>query len=242
MNRYDRQERVNGWNQNNLLDSEVAIVGAGALGTVVALQLACLGIGRIDIFDFDEVEDHNLNRQFLYFDSIGKNKAMSLVAKLRYINPDIEINAFNTKFVTMKDMDSLKGYDIIFDCTDNWDVRKLINKFVYKNKIKFIHGGMKGFEGQIQCIDSSKKTACLECLPIPDNDKKPSAACEIDPAIITTSFTIGSLMAQEGVKMLMFPADVFYGLVTYTGFTEDLGKIKLKKNKKCKVCSKIRRR
>ena len=235
VNRYDRQERVEGWNQNKLLNANVAIVGSGALGTVTALQLACLGIGRMDIFDFDTVEGHNLNRQFLYFDCVGKNKAVSLVAKLRYINSGIQINAFDVK-LTKDNIKCMDGYDIIFDCTDNWEVRRLLNKFVLAHEIKFVHGGMRGFEGQVQCINSAiKDTPCLECMPRPDDDK-PATVCEVDPAIVTTSFLIAAMMAQEGVKMLLFPDKVYYGMIIYNGFTDTVKKMDLKKNPKCKVC------
>jgi adenylyltransferase/sulfurtransferase len=234
--RYDRQERVKDWNQIKLQDAKVVVVGAGALGTVTALQLTCLGFGRIDIYDFDTVEGHNLNRQFLYFDSVGKQKATSLAFKLRFINPDIKINAFTDK-LTKENMYYLKDYDIIFDCSDNWTVRKLINDFCLLNKQKFIHGGMRGFEGQIQCINPSNGGPCLECLPLPKEDK-PTSVCEVDPAIVTTSFFIGSLMAQEGIKMIMYPDEVCYDLIVYNGFGEDMRKMGLKRNNKCLACGK----
>jgi molybdopterin/thiamine biosynthesis adenylyltransferase len=234
--RYDRQERVKDWNQVKLQDAKVVVVGAGALGTVTALQLACLGFGRVDIYDFFTVVGHNLNRQFFYFYSVGKQKSVSLAFKLKFINPEIRINAFTEK-LTNENISYLKDYDIIFDCADNWTVRKLINNFCLLNKQKFIHGGMRGFEGQIQCINPALGTPCLECLPLPVEDK-PTSVCEVDPAIITTSFLIGSIMAQEGVKMIMYPKDVCYDLIVYSGYGEDLKKMGLKKNPKCVACGK----
>jgi len=236
---YDRQTRIKDWKQDVIANTKVSIIGAGALGTSVSTQLTCVGFGKINIFDFDVVENHNLNRQFLFFDSVGKHKSISLAVKLHFINPDVDHTPFTTK-IDETTIDILKDSDLIVDCLDNWPSRILLNKFCVANKIPFVHGGMNGFIGQVQAYVPGK-TPCLACGSIPKS-KKRSNVCDVDPAIVTTSFVIGGLMAQEAIKIILYPRYVMKGLLLYNGLRNVMKVMKTKVNKSCKVCAEKKRK
>lgn len=135
--------------------SRALIIGAGGIGTYAALNLALSGI-PIEIWDGDNIENTNLNRQVLYYESIGKNKAVTLKQRLESItNADVIAKPY---FFEKKHAKS--GYSAIFSCVDSWPARKMLNKYAMDNNIPLIDAGVGAFTAR---LDIFNRNTCLEC-------------------------------------------------------------------------------
>ena len=131
IDRYSRQiilKKVGVIGQKKLLKSSVLVVGAGGLGSPIAIYLAALGIGKIGIVDKDNVEISNLSRQIIFeTNDINKNKSSAAINKLRKINPDIQLKSFNKNLTTININQIAKKFDLIVDGSDNFRTRFLVN-------------------------------------------------------------------------------------------------------------------
>ena len=138
IDRYSRQiilKKIGVLGQKKLLQSSVLIVGAGGLGSPIAIYLTALGIGRIGIVDGDNVETSNLSRQIIFYtQDIDKKKSSTSIKKLKKINPDIKLVSFATR-LTFKNISKIaKSFELIVDGSDNFRTRFLINDYCVKNK------------------------------------------------------------------------------------------------------------
>ena len=138
LDRYSRQiilKKVGVIGQKKLLKSSVLIVGAGGLGSPIAIYLSALGVGKIGIVDKDKVEISNLNRQIIFeTNDLKKEKSFAAVKKLKKINPEISIKSFK-KNLNSKNINQIgKEFHIIVDGSDNFKTRFLINNFCLKKK------------------------------------------------------------------------------------------------------------
>jgi molybdopterin/thiamine biosynthesis adenylyltransferase len=151
--------------QKKLKNSSILMVGAGGLGSSAAFYLAGAGVGCIGIVDDDVVAKSNLNRQILHpSSSIGESKVISAKKTLNNFNPDIDIKTYPFKFTRGKQFDNLiKDYDLILDCTDNFDTRYAINETCINQKKPWVYGGISEFEGQVMTIIPGT-TPCYRCL------------------------------------------------------------------------------
>jgi molybdopterin/thiamine biosynthesis adenylyltransferase len=205
MSRYDRQMRVEGWDQKKLTSSKVSLVGAGALGSMIGIQLACLGVGRIDVYDNDVIEETNLNRQFIYFDCVGKEKAIALAEKLARLNPLVKVEGYVERINDVS-VSLLGKTDVIVDSTDNFQARSILNKYAVEEKIPLISGATSASSGQVIAYLPGK-TSCLECqiginkLAKEEVDRA-SCLADPDPSVITTNWIIAGIMAEETRKIL----------------------------------------
>jgi adenylyltransferase/sulfurtransferase len=190
LQRYQRQILLFGEEgQEQLKRGRVFIAGAGGLGSPVAMYLAVAGIGTITIADHDTVELSNLNRQILHHDAdVGRPKTASAGEKLRAMNPDIEITAIDRTIDGSNVVALTKGYDLIVDAMDNFSTRYELNRAAIHHRIPFIHGAIRGFDGQAMTVIPGK-TACVRCI-------FPSAPPEEQfPAIGVTPGIIGLIQA-----------------------------------------------
>ena len=138
IDRYSRQvilKKIGTIGQKKLLKSRVLIVGAGGLGSPVAIYLTALGIGKIGIIDYDKVEISNLARQIIFTNNdINKTKSSVAVNKLKKINSDIKFQSFNKKLTSKNINDNAKNFDLVIDGSDNFRTRFLINDYCLKEK------------------------------------------------------------------------------------------------------------
>lgn len=179
---------------------KILMVGAGALGNFVAMGLAEIGVGKVDIIDDDTIEDTNLNRQILYYDSVGKGKAKTLARKIGCMNPAIDVKAFEKKFDEGFD----GSYDLIFDCVDNFATRALMSDFSSKKKIPLVSGGTDWKGGQVAIYIPGK--ACLDCQmdlkkSAKKRDESQSCIYAPNPSVIFTNQTIAGMMVNEAVRI-----------------------------------------
>ena len=138
IDRYSRQiilKKIGIIGQKKLLKSRVLIVGAGGLGSPIAIYLAALGIGKIGIVDKDNIVMSNLSRQIIFeTNDINKKKSTTAIRKLRKINPDIQLEPYNSNLTKININRILKNFDLIVDGSDNFRTRFLINDYCLKNK------------------------------------------------------------------------------------------------------------
>ncbi len=239
IDRYSRQiilKKIGVVGQKKLLKSSVLIVGAGGLGSPIAIYLAALGVGKIGIVDRDNVEISNLSRQIIFTtNDIKKNKSSAAINKLRKINPDLQLHSFN-KNLTMQNINRVaKNFDIIVDGSDNFRTRFLINDYCLKNQKILVSGAISKFDGQVYTFNfSNKKSPCLRCF-IPNMPSNPDIDnCEYDGILGTLGGIIGSIQANEVIKEILGIGDTLCGhILVINGLKLSFRKIKLNKRSDC---------
>ncbi len=160
--RYDRQMRVEGWDQRLVSGSSVLIAGVGALGCEVAKNLALSGVGRLVLVDRDVVELSNLNRQMLFDEAdIGLKKAEVAAAKLRAMNPYIKIESYASDLRDLPE-EVFESVDVICSCLDSWGIRRWLNSVAVLKRKPLVDGAIEGMVGNVQVVIPGR-TACLEC-------------------------------------------------------------------------------
>ena len=240
IDRYSRQiilKKIGVAGQKKLLKSNVLIVGAGGLGSPIAIYLAALGIGRIGIIDKDNVEISNLSRQIIFStNDIKKSKSTVAVNKLRKINPDIQVLSFNKK-LTIKNINQIaKNFDLIVDGSDNFRTRFLINDYCLKNKKILVSGAISKFDGQIYTFNfSKKKSPCLRCfIPKVPRTNLDIDNCEYEGVLGTLGGIIGSIQANEVAKEILGIGDTLCGhILIVDALKLTFRKVKLNKRSDC---------
>ena len=239
LDRYSRQiilKKVGAVGQKKLLKSSVLIIGAGGLGSPIAIYLSALGIGKIGVVDRDKVEISNLNRQIIFENNdIKKKKSLAAINKLKKINPDIRFESFN-KNLNLGNINKIaKKFDIIVDGSDNFKTRFLINDYCLQNKKVLISGAISKFDGQVYTFNFHKKySPCLRCFipimpPNPDIDN-----CEYDGVIGTMGGVVGTIQANEVIKEILKIGNSLCGyILIIDGLKLTFRKVKLNKRSDC---------
>ncbi len=203
--RYNRQLILSSWGpeaQEKLKASRVLIIGAGGLGCPVISYLAAAGVGTIGIMDFDVVEESNLQRQVIYkMTDIGMNKAIAASQKIRVFNPLINIITIEEGLEKSNALGIIGQYDVIVDCTDNFETRYLINDVCVILNKPFVFASILGFEGQISVFNYNEGPT-YRCLysepPAPEN----APNCNDNGVLGTLAGTIGCIQANEVLKII----------------------------------------
>jgi len=237
--RYSRQiilKKIGVVGQKKLLRSSVLIVGAGGLGSPIALYLTALGIGKIGIVDKDNVDISNLARQIIFStNDIKKKKSLVAIKKLKKINPNLKFKSFNEK-LKKKNMNKIaKNFDIIVDGSDNFITRFLVNDYCLKNKKILVSGAISKFDGQVYTFNfSKKKSPCLRCF-IPNMPNNPDVDnCEYEGVIGTLAGIIGTIQANEVVKEILGIGNTLCGyILIINALNLTFRKIKLNKRSDC---------
>ena len=239
IDRYSRQiilKKVGTSGQKKLLDSSVLIVGAGGLGSPIAIYLAALGIGKIGIVDKDKVEISNLHRQII-FDTrdINKKKSLAAIKKLKNINPDIKLKSFQNNLTIININKIANEFGLIIDGSDNFRTRFLINDYCLDKKKILVSGAISKFDGQIYTFNfSKKKSPCLRCFipKMPDNPDIDN--CEYEGVLGPLAGIVGSIQANEAVKEILKIGDSLCGYILIINALKlTFRKIKLNKRSDC---------
>ncbi|MDE5583089.1 MAG: molybdopterin-synthase adenylyltransferase MoeB [Ruminococcus sp.] len=241
INRYNRQiilEQIGIEGQLKLKNASVLIIGAGGLGSPVALYLAGAGVGTIGIMDADNVSISNLQRQIIHnTENIGLNKAESAKLALRKLNDKITVKAY-PYFLTAENAERIiSEYDFIIDATDNFETKFLINDACVLLKKPFCHAGIMHFEGQVMTY-VPEEYPCYRCIfeEIPESETIPN--CSQAGIIGAVAGIVGSIQALEAIKYILGMGELLTGKI----FIIDGLSMKTRiaeftvKNKKCKVC------
>ena len=232
--RYSRQEifsKIGKKGQEILLDSRIAIIGLGAIGSVCAELLVRAGIGNLVIVDRDLIELSNLQRQSLYDeDGVGKSKAIQAKEKLSKINSGINIKAFPND-LNFENINEIIGkVDLILDCTDNLDTRFLINEYSLKKNIPWIYGGAIEDRGFVLLIKPGK--FCFRCI---FNEASNLDTCDTVGVLNTITHSIASIQVNEAIKYLL-NEDYEGELIKFDIWNNELKKFKVKRKENCLVC------
>ena len=239
VDRYSRQiilKKIGTIGQKKLLKSSVLIVGAGGLGSPVAIYLTALGVGKIGIADKDNVEISNLPRQIIFStDDIKKSKTLIAIKKLKKINPDLKFISFNKK-LTKKNINKIgKNFDLIVDGSDNFRTRFLINDYCLQTKKILVSVAISKFDGQVYTFNfSKKKSPCLRCF-IPKLPTDPDVDnCEYDGVLGTLAGIVGSIQANEAVKEIIGIGNTLCGYILIIDALKlTFRKVKLNKRSDC---------
>ena len=192
---------------HNFSDFKALVVGAGAIGNFVALNLALQGFGHIDIMDYDTVQRSNLSRQVLFYDSIGKHKADVLSQRVKEMNPQVDCTSFDKRFSNSDGFFFEKNnYDLVFSCVDNLDARKTMNSFAKKYGVTLIDGGTSATSGKVNVFVPGF-SRCLDCqsdLSYQETPVEESASCinQPNPSLVIPNIIIGSMMVAEASNIL----------------------------------------
>ncbi|MFP4631646.1 MAG: HesA/MoeB/ThiF family protein [Candidatus Acetothermia bacterium] len=214
--RYERQMNLLGESgQKALRESTATVVGLGGLGSPAATYLTAAGFGRLVLVDYDEVTPSNLNRQVLHgSDDVDRKKTRSAREKLKELDPEIELETCELE-LEKDNVEELPETDLVLGAVDNFRVRYLLNEYAVREKIAYIHGAVKGFNGQLMTVIPGK-TACLRCT-FPEGAPEREGIQVLGP----TAGVVGTMMANEAIKY-----------VTGVGQTEEeLLLLNLKENK-----------
>lgn len=247
--RYNRQLLLKEWDQKKLKDSCVMVAGIGALGSVVALNLAMMGVGELILVDFDTVELSNLSKQLLYGEEdLGKPKVEVAGEKLEEVNSEIKIVTLN-RDLRKVNRSYFEKCNVIVDGLDTFEVRRWLNSMCISLSKPLVHGGFYGWYGNVQVVIPFK-TACLECQPLIPPEKlqkmctppgrvrrKVKVEEEKIPTVASVATVIGGMQTQEVLKILLGLPSILENYVFYDGISQSLTKIKLKINPECVVCS-----
>ncbi len=237
--RYSRQiilKKIGVLGQKKLLESSVLIVGAGGLGSPIAIYLAAIGIGKIGIIDKDNIEISNLTRQIIFeTNSIGKSKSLFAVNKLKKINPSIKFISFKANLTKLNIKKIAKKFDLIIDGSDNFKTRFLVNDYCLKSKKILISGAISKFDGQVYTFNfSNKKSPCLRCFipKIPKNSDLDN--CEYEGVLGPLAGMIGCIQANEVVKEILKIGDSLCGYILIVDSLKlTFRKAKLNKRSNC---------
>ena len=238
IDRYSRQiilKKIGIIGQKKLLKSSVLIVGAGGLGSPIAIYLTALGIGNIGIVDKDIVETSNLSRQIIFSNNdVKKRKSIIAINKLKKLNPDIHLKSFQKKLTNKNINQIAKNFDVVVDGSDNFRTRFLINDYCLENKKILVSGAINRFDGQVYTFNFLKeKSPCLRCfvpsMPINSDDN-----CETEGILGTLGGIIGSIQANEVVKEILNIGNTLCGyILVIDALNLTFRKIKLNRRSDC---------
>jgi len=238
--RYSRQillPRIGTEGQQKLLDSHVLLVGAGGLGSPVAMYLASAGVGHITIADDDEVDLSNLQRQILHrHNDIGRAKVDSAKDTLISLNPDVRVTPLQTRIDSGQLASLLDGVDLVVDASDNFATRFVINKACVKARKPLVSGAAIRMEGQVSVfIPDNADSPCYRCL-YKEGDE-PDQTCADNGVLAPIVGIIGSVQALEAIKVILGLGTTLCGrLLLFDGLHHEWRSIKLRKDPACPVC------
>ncbi|WP_211442338.1 HesA/MoeB/ThiF family protein [Collimonas humicola] len=189
--------------QEKFLAAHALIVGAGGLGSPVAMYLASAGVGRITLVDNDTVDLTNLQRQILHTsDRVGQAKVSSGKTAMAQINPEIDIIALPERADQARLQQLIADADVVIDCSDNFATRQAINRACVALKVPLVSGAAIQFDGQISVFDPRSETSpCYACLFPPDREFE-EVACSTMGVFAPLVGIIGSMQAAEALKLI----------------------------------------
>lgn len=206
--RYSRQTRfppIGPEGQARLAAGRVAVVGCGALGSVVALALVRAGVGFVRLIDRDVPERSNLPRQVLFDEAdvtAGLPKAVAAARHLREINSAATVEPVVVDLTAATAARLLDGVDLVVDGTDNFEARFLVNEWCCREGLPWVHGGAIGAEGRVLTILPGR-TACLRCL-VPEPPAPGSLpTCDTAGIIGPAALVVGAVETAEAIKVLV---------------------------------------
>ena len=235
--RYSRQimlPDVDVAGQQRLLDSRVLIIGAGGLGSPVAMYLAAAGVGQLVLVDFDEVDLSNLQRQILHGShDLGRPKVESARDTLAVINPEVNITAINEKLEGEALLAEVVKADVVVDASDNFSTRFAVNDACVTARKPLVSGAAIRMEGQVSVFHNERPDSpCYRCLYRDEGEL--SQTCSENGVLAPVVGIIGTIQATEVLKVLLGIGDTLDGrLLLLDALTMEWRSMKLRKDPGC---------
>jgi molybdopterin/thiamine biosynthesis adenylyltransferase/rhodanese-related sulfurtransferase len=223
--------------QEKLKESSVLLVGAGGLGSPLALYLAAAGVGRLGLVDFDVVEFTNLQRQVIYNTAdVGRPKLDSARERIRGVNPFVDVQLHPVRLTSENAIGIFADYDVVVDGTDNFPTRYLVNDACVLSGKPNVYGSIFRFEGQTSVFDAGRGP-CYRCLYPEPPPPGLVPSCAEGGVLGILPGVIGTLQANETVKLLLGIGDPLIGrLVLFDALALEFREVRLRKDPACPVC------
>jgi len=224
--------------QEKLKAASVLCIGAGGLGSPVAMYLAAAGVGRIGLVDFDVVDETNLQRQIIHGTrDIGRPKLQSATETIRDINPHVVVEGHETRLTSENALDIFKPYDVVIDGTDNFPTRYLSNDACVLLKKPNIYGSIFRFEGQASVFAPHLGGPCYRCLYPEPPPPGMVPSCAEGGVLGVLPGVIGVIQATEAIKLILGRGEPLIGrLLLYNALDMHFREMRLRRDKNCPVC------
>ena len=223
--------------QLKLKQSAALIVGAGGLGVPLTQYLSAAGVGRLGIVDFDVIDDSNLQRQVLYGTrDVGRKKLDVAKERVAQINPNVDVQTYDTRLSSENALGILKDYDVVIDGTDNFPTRYLVNDASVLLQKPNVYGSIFRFEGQASVFDA-RKGPCYRCLYAEPPPPGLVPSCAEGGVLGVLPGIVGSIQAIEALKVLLGKEDTLVGrLLVFDALRMEFRELRLRKNPACPLC------
>jgi adenylyltransferase/sulfurtransferase len=239
--RYSRNiliPEIGGTGQKKLLNSKIFCIGAGGLGSPIALYLAAAGVGTIGIADSDNVDISNLQRQVIHStDDIGKTKTSSARQRLNKLNPEVKIIEYSQLISEQNIRDIIRGYDIVIDGSDNFATRYIVNDACFFEKKTLVSGAVLQFEGQVSLFKPHLGGPCYRCLFPEIPPQGVIASCQEAGIIGAVAGIVGSIQSLEAIKEILEIGNSLDGrLLVINTLSMEITELKINKLDDCPLC------
>ena len=224
--------------QKKICSTSVLCIGAGGLGSPIAMYLAAAGIGKLGIVDFDNVDFSNLQRQILHTDAdVGRPKAQSAKETINGINPGVDVVIHNTRLTSENALEIIKPYDIVVDGTDNFPTRYLTNDACVLLRKPNVYGSIFRFEGQASVFAPHLGGPCYRCLYPEPPPPGMVPSCAEGGVLGVLPGMIGCIQATEILKLALGKGGSLVGrLLLFDALEMKFRELNLRKDPQCPLC------
>ncbi|MFN3828540.1 MAG: HesA/MoeB/ThiF family protein [Tepidimonas ignava] len=224
--------------QERLLAAHAVVIGAGGLGSPVALYLASAGVGRITLVDADTVDTTNLQRQIAHtLQRVGQPKVVSARQAMLAINPDVQVHTIQQRADAALLDTLVPDAQVVLDCTDNFATRHAINRACVRHRVPLVSGAAIRLDGQVAVYDPRQPTSpCYACL-FPPEQAPEEVRCATMGVFAPLVGIIGTLQAAEAIKLLAGMGAALTGrLLMFDGRASQFTDVQLARRPDCPVC------
>ncbi|HRH45711.1 MAG TPA: molybdopterin-synthase adenylyltransferase MoeB [Pyrinomonadaceae bacterium] len=223
--------------QKKLKAARVLTIGTGGLGSPLGLYLAAAGIGTLGVVDFDVVDESNLQRQIIHgTKDVGRPKIESAKDRLHDLNPNVNVEAFETRLTSENALELFKDFDVIVDGTDNFATRYLVNDASVLTRKPNVYGSIFRFEGQATVFDATRG-ACYRCLYPEPPPPGLVPSCAEGGVLGVLPGIVGTIQANEVIKVILGAEGILLNrLLLFDAWKMRFRELKLKKNPHCPLC------
>lgn len=243
MSRYSRHlalREIGVAGQEKLKAARVLVVGAGGLGSPSALYLAAAGVGTLGLIDNDRIDLSNLQRQVLYDTAlVGESKVQAACARLRALNPEINIEVHDVELRAANAAEIVARYDVVLDGTDRFTTRYLVNDACVMLRKPLVSAAIHRFEGQALTYVPDRGP-CYRCLfPEPPTDGLVPNCAEAGVLGVLPG-VMGSIQATEAIKLIVGAGELLIGrLLTYDALGLRFAEFRFERREDCPVCGSL---
>src|SRR3977135_4071373 len=224
--------------QKKICSASVLCIGAGGLGSPIAMYLAAAGIGKIGVLDFDKVDFSNLQRQIIHATAdVGRAKTASAKETINGINPNVDVVIHETRISSENALEIISQYDIVVDGTDNFPTRYLTNDACVLLKKPNVYGSIFRFEGQASVFAPHLGGPCYRCLYPEPPPPGMVPSCAEGGVLGVLPGIVGTIQATEIMKLALGKGSSLIGrLLLFNALEMKFRELKLRRDPKCPLC------